>query len=246
MDFRMNSATGKAILAKARMGDFAHPGEEEAVQLVVQGRKKSRHNRVLDVGCGRGGTAAWLQRNDFGHVFGIDVDSESIDYARTTYPEVTFCTLDVAELKDKWNSEAFDVVYLFNSFYAFPDQPGALRAIRDVSRSGSELCIFDYSTRTGAGIPAALGTEIGHPIVIENIERWLAAAGWVNVTSEDWTERFIDWYGALLKAFERDRAWITENFGHPWAEFVTRFYGSLRESLVASDIRGIVLRAIAD
>jgi len=242
----MNSATGKAILAKARGGDFAHPGEEEAVQLVALGLKRSPHNRVLDVGCGRGGTAAWLQRNNFGRIFGIDVDSESIQYAQTAYPDVTFCTLDVAELKNRWNSEAFDVVCLFNSFYAFRDQPGALREIRNVCHSGSVLNIFDYSTSIGSVIPAALGTEIGQPIVIENIASWLAAAGWVNVTSEDLTERFVFWYGALLAAFERDRVWITENFGLRSAEFVTHFYSSLRESLIAGDIRGMVLRAIAD
>jgi SAM-dependent methyltransferase len=242
----MNSAAGKAILAKARDGDFAHPGEEEAVRLVAQGLTKSPRNRVLDVGCGRGGTAAWFQRNNFGRVFGIDVDSESIQYARSTYPEVTFCPLDVAQLKKKWDSKAFDLVYLFNSYYAFRDQPGALREIRDVCRSGAELYIFDYARSNGAVIPAALGTEIGHPIVIETITRWLAAAGWVNVISEDWTERFIFWYGTLLAAFERERVWVTENFGIRWAEFVTHFYGSLRESLLAGDIRGAVLHAIAD
>jgi len=246
MDFRMNSATGKAILAKARGGDFAHPGEAEAVRLVAQGLKKSPRNRILDVGCGRGGTAAWFQRNNFGRVFGIDVDSESIQYARATYPEVTFCTLDVAELKKKWASEAFDVVCLFNSFYAFRDQPGALREIRAVCRSGSELCIFDYSKSIESVIPAALGTEIGQPIVIDKITNWLATAGWVDVVSEDWTERFVAWYGTLLAAFERDRVWITENFGLRWAEFVVRFYGSLRESLLAGKIRGTVLLAIAD
>ena len=50
----------------------------------------------------------------------------------------------------------------------------------------------------------------------------------------------------LLAAFERDRVWITENFGGPWAEFVIHFYGSLRESSLAGKIRGTVLLAIAD
>jgi len=246
MDFRMNSAAGKAILAKARGGDFAHPGEEEAVQLVARGLPKSPRNRVLDIGCGRGGTASWFQRNNFGLIYGIDVDSESIQYARSTYPEVTFCPVDVAELTRKWDSKAFDLVCLFNSFYAFRDQPGALREIRDVCRSGSELCIFDYAKSNVAVIPAALGTEIGQPIVVETITRWLAAAGWVDVIFEDWTERFVFWYGALLTAFERERAWITKNFGIQWAEFVAHFYGSLKESLLAGDIRGTVLHAIAD
>jgi len=242
MNFRMNSPTGKSILAKARNGDFAHPGEEEAVQLVAAEMKESCVRRVLDVGCGRGGTAAWFQQNNFGHVFGIDVDEESINYARAAYPDVQFVALDVGKLAE-WQSEPFDFAYLFNSFYAFPDQPRALRGIRAVCRSGADLCIFDYAKTRDALLPAALGSEIGSPIVIEDLPNWLAEAGWIPISSEDWTDRYVDWYDTLLAAFERDRPWISESFGDGWAEFVLDWYGSLRAALAARTLRGMVFRA---
>lgn len=59
MDFQMTSPEGKAIPANARRKDFAHPGEEEAIQFVAAGIGRSGIRRVLDFECGRG-AAAWF------------------------------------------------------------------------------------------------------------------------------------------------------------------------------------------
>ncbi len=52
---RMNSASGKAILSLVREGDYAHPGEEQAIDLVFRTFLKKSDCQVLDLGCGRGG-----------------------------------------------------------------------------------------------------------------------------------------------------------------------------------------------
>ncbi len=51
----MNSPMGKQILALIRDGDYAHAGEEEAIELTLKNVSKDPGRRVLDVGCGRGG-----------------------------------------------------------------------------------------------------------------------------------------------------------------------------------------------
>ena len=53
----MNSFEGKRILALIREGDYAHAGEEEAIERAFRSIPKNRENWVLDVGCGRGGSA---------------------------------------------------------------------------------------------------------------------------------------------------------------------------------------------
>ncbi|GAB6046625.1 hypothetical protein JCM19379_04480 [Methyloparacoccus murrellii] len=56
--FSLNSPQGKALLALARDGDYAHPGEAETIRLACAGLARQDSHRLLDVGCGRGGTAA--------------------------------------------------------------------------------------------------------------------------------------------------------------------------------------------
>lgn len=244
MDFQMNSPEGKAILANARRGDFAHPGEEEAIQFVAAGLERSGIRRVLDVGCGRGGTAAWFHQHGWGQVVGLDVDQKSIDHARATYPGVEFVTLDVGRLAD-WRTDPFDFVCLFNSFYAFPNQLLALRNIRSVCRPGASVCIFDYARSRESVIPAELGSDIGYPIVLEDMPDLFVEAGWVLIDFDDCTDRYIHWYDTLLLAFDRDRAWIDEKFGKDWRRYVLHWYGALRAALADRTLRGVVFRATA-
>ena len=244
MKFQLNSPEGKAILARARRGDFAHPGELDAIQLVVAGVEKLDIRRVLDVGCGRGGTAAWFLENNWGQIVGIDIDKVSIDYARATYPGIEFLTLDVGRLGE-WNPKPFDFVYLLNSFYAFPDQRSALRALRGVCRTGTSLCIFDYARCQSSIVPKALRPEIGNPIVLEDLPHWLKETGWIAADYDDCTEKYVAWYASLLAAFEREQKWIDETYGEDWLSYVLNWYGLLRDTLAAQILRGVIFRAIA-
>jgi hypothetical protein len=51
--------------------------------------------------------------------------------------------------------DPFDLAYLYNSFYAFPDQAGALSHIRKACCEGTRLVIFDYTRPSGAELPTA-------------------------------------------------------------------------------------------
>jgi hypothetical protein len=56
----MNSFEGKRILALIRDGDYAHAGEEEAIECSFRSIPKNLEHWLLDVGCGRGGSADYL------------------------------------------------------------------------------------------------------------------------------------------------------------------------------------------
>ncbi|MBI2707335.1 MAG: tyrosine-type recombinase/integrase [Proteobacteria bacterium] len=75
----------RLVLSKIRSGDFAHPGDEEAVKLVLknlQGKYNiSNTGSVLDVGCGFGGTLGYLKSNGFSYLHGVDIDPIAINHA---------------------------------------------------------------------------------------------------------------------------------------------------------------------
>jgi cyclopropane fatty-acyl-phospholipid synthase-like methyltransferase len=60
---RMNEFEGKEILATVRSEDFAHAGEEEAIELVFKDITKQADRKILDAGCGRGGSANYVRRH---------------------------------------------------------------------------------------------------------------------------------------------------------------------------------------
>src|SRR5512136_934787 len=190
MTFRMNSPDVKAILALAREGDYAHPGEEDANALVAETLSGVSIRRAIDVGCGRGATADWFRRHVCEMVVGVDIDEASIDYARQKHPQVRFFQGDVMQLS-KIVLGPFDLAYLFSSFYAFPDQMRALREIRAVCDVGAHLLVFEYTQASGCRLPAALGSEIGRPIVSETFPAMLKEAGWELISDVDLTSHFV-------------------------------------------------------
>src|SRR5277367_2108886 len=145
----MNSFEGKRILALIRDGDYAHAGEEEAIERSFRSIPKRPGSWMLDVGCGRGGSAEYLRRHGWGRVEGIDRDGDSIEYARANWPEAGFHVCDVLDLP-RSVTRTFDVIYMLNAFYAFAHQRDALAAIRKVAGPRAQLVIFDYSIGAGA------------------------------------------------------------------------------------------------
>ncbi len=146
--FSMNSYKGMSVLALVRDGDDAHAGEEEAIELAMKHIVKSPTNLIVDAGCGRGGTADYIQRNGWGTVVGFDIEPASIESARRTYSDQQFFVCDVGHVDQETDVQP-DVICMFNVYYCLPDQPGALRSLRKISKPGTEMVIFDHVDRGG-------------------------------------------------------------------------------------------------
>src|SRR5271155_1995396 len=191
----MKSFEGKRILALIREGDYAHAGEEQAIERAFRSIAKNPEQWLLDVGCGRGGSADYLRRNGWGHVEGIDRDAESIEYARATYPEVAFRVCDVLDVP-RTVAREFDVIYMLNAFYAFERQREALTELRKVAKPRAQLVIFDYTVgpkSPGAQAPALMP----HAIRLPEIAATLREAGWEPGVVEDLNADYARWYAAF-------------------------------------------------
>ena len=201
---RMNSALGKSILALVRDGDYAHAGEEEAIRLALAPVAHNAEQLILDAGCGRGGTARFVQDAGWGQVSGFDIEGESVTSAQALHPALTFATCDVLDVAQHFTRK-FDLIYAFNSFYAFPDQPAALRALRTVAKPGARLMIFEYTNRGGFDQSEFARLDEGahwHPVQIETFARTLQLNGWQEDQMRTVHGEFERWYVALVKRIE--------------------------------------------
>src|SRR5438874_1042531 len=107
---------GKKLVSYLRQGDYAHAGDIESIIQVMSKFRKNTHRTILDAGCGLGGTANFIQQNGWGKVTGIDIEFDSIMYAKEVYPDIPFYQCDILDVYQKLNTK-FDIICLFNTFY---------------------------------------------------------------------------------------------------------------------------------
>ncbi|MGH7925210.1 MAG: class I SAM-dependent DNA methyltransferase [Candidatus Binatus sp.] len=239
----MNSFEGKRILALIRDGDYAHAGEEEAIERSFRTIPRNPDAWLLDVGCGRGGSAEFLRRHGWGRVEGIDRDADSIEYARSKWPEVAFHVCDVLDVPRTVPRE-FDVIYMLNAFYAFDRQRDALAALRRVAKPGSQIVIFDYTV--GARSHGATSPFMPHPIRLSEIAAMLSDAGWAPGAIEDLSSAYERWYAAFVGRIQGKRAAIEKIGGTDWYDFVLSMYSGLHGVIAQGGLGGAIVHARAD
>jgi trans-aconitate methyltransferase len=106
---------------------IAHTLARKQPRVAWERLPKRPDQSCVDAGCGRGGTAALVQSERWGHVIGLDIDSETISFAQTAYPSVKFVTADVTCTGELMPAQ-FDIIYAFNAFYASRSARYARRA----------------------------------------------------------------------------------------------------------------------
>jgi SAM-dependent methyltransferase len=241
----MNSFPGKQLLSLIRDSDYTHAGEEEAIELALRNEPRQADQLLLDVGCGRGGTAKYVQDHGWGRVVGLDWEPGSIARARQVYPAIEFHACDVVEAPSVIGRK-FDLIYLFNSFYAFEDQPRALAALAQLARGPGRLVLFDYTDRGGYDdkpLQCDGGPFIPHPVTLSAIGDMLRHAGWELSHVEDITGAYDRWYDALLQRMDSKRAKIIDSVGADGLAFVRGQYAGLLAAIRGGTLGGAIIHA---
>ncbi|CAA0122121.1 Uncharacterised protein [BD1-7 clade bacterium] len=237
--FKMSSATGKAILAIARGGDFAHPGESLVIESLVRGVDVDPDHCVLDAGCGRGGTADVLQQVLQSKVFGIDVDEASVAYAQRTYPNSAFSVCNILDSHSHFNL-TFDLVTVFNVFYSLTtdEQQQALSEFHALTASHAKVILFDYTSSIFLPPHAREYRDSWQPLVTESMEEIAHRSGWVIERFNDYSTDFEKWYQALLISLDHKEAEIAAYADSAWFDFAKGFYQRLYDDIRSGEIGG--------
>jgi SAM-dependent methyltransferase len=228
-EFSMNSYLGKRILSLVREGDYAHAGEEEAIELAMSNIEKNERRIILDAGCGRGGTAEYLYKNGWGQIVGIDIEAESIKAARQNYPDVRFLVCDVCDA-DQRVGERPDIVCMFNAYYCFRDQAKALAALFKIAQPHTRMIIFDHVDRGDyqeAPLMDAGEPFLPNPLRLSEVGERMTSAGWRAPDIVEIHDAYIGWYASLVAKIERARDKITDVAGPRGYEHVLGLYQGL-------------------
>ena len=243
----MNNATGKRILALIRDGDFAHPGEVAANELLFAGVQPDPRRLILDAGCGGGGTASWVQGRGLGAVTGIEIDAATARLARERHPEVTIVEGDL-QRAGRALAGPFDLIYSMTAVYAAPDQSAVFGELGALAAPGAELRLLEYADPRGLYAAATAGDPSWgwwQPLSPRELPESLTSAGWTAVQTRDLHSEFVLWYRRLCDRIAEKRRAITHEFGRDWYDFVAREYAGILEMVRAHVLGGVLVRARA-
>ncbi|MGD9153428.1 MAG: methyltransferase domain-containing protein [Gammaproteobacteria bacterium] len=232
---------GKQLVSLLRNGDYTHAGGEEAIITVMSKFNKNTSQNILDVGCGQGGTANFIQQHGWGKVTGIDIEEISINYARKTYLDVEFKTSDVIQVSSALKNRTFDIICLYNSFYAFANQEKALKTLNKLAHNKTKMVIYDYTDICNERNPF-LDTKdssmVSIPVKQKTLEIMLKNTGWILVETIDNSKNYVRWYATLLSKLKKNKMRVIHEFGKEKYLKTLRRYTEIYNYLVEGKLGG--------
>lgn len=143
----MNYGFSKLPVAEPVALDPAEEGERYGLQLyhAVCGGCSLLQKQVLEVGCGRGGGAAFLHRSEQpAKMIGVDFSIEAIALCRERYqrPGLEFFTGDAERLE--FEAGTFDVVVNVESSHCYGSMSAFLSEVHRVLKPGGRFVCADF------------------------------------------------------------------------------------------------------
>lgn len=238
--------TKRLLLSFLREGDYAHAGDREAIDLVLKQvlaiNPGIQEGKVLDVGCGFGGTLGYMKARDFKNLYGIDINPDSIDYAKAKYRGINFIKMDA--LKADHLAIKFDLIILFNSAYAISDKRKLLEVLNKIANPNSILVIFDYQTKDEKALAVKdFAGKPMYPIKLDSISQDLKETHWGLLETEDLSDEFINWYDQFLQKLYQQKAHLESKFSKEDIEQVNDSFSYFSSELKTSKMGGVVIYA---
>lgn len=241
----------KRLLAYVRNGNYAHAGEAEAIDLTTKLiEQKNKNQKILDIGCGLGGTADYIEKCGFGTVTGIDIDSNVLKQAKELYPNISFHLGDANEVNTFFADQTFNIFYSFNAFFCFKNQENCLRALASRADKGAELLIFDYSSpgfyskqNPFAGPTDSLSAQSFTPINLMTIDDVLLKSHWQLKNIINLDDKYQYWYQSLISKIKTHQSDLIQKFGQTTFDDLYAAYIKLLALIKEGELGGCIVHA---
>ena len=172
----------------------------------------NKHHKVLDAGCGIGGSSLWLAKNIGCNVTGISLSAKQVQTANNLALAENLQSLAVFEQQDftatHYEAESFDVIWAIESVCHASDKSKFINEAYRLLKKGGRLILADFfkqenlSEKDAALIKQwANGWAIDDFATIKNFTEQLKNAGFHNTNIEDATTKIIPSAKRLYRAY---------------------------------------------
>ncbi len=173
-------------------------------EILAQYAKITKKDRVLDAGCGYGGSAIWLANNIGCKVVGVNVVPFQIDKAKNFAQKksvadfVSFYNEDYTHTS--FPSESFDVVWALESVVHASDKAKVIAEFSRLLRPGGRLIMAEYTPRESPVLsreeydfmkPWLDGWAMPSLLTVPEYKELLETSGLANVVTHNITKQVI-------------------------------------------------------
>jgi SAM-dependent methyltransferase len=235
-----NAIKNKKLLAQLRSGDFAHPGEVEAIEYTLRDIAKDHACAVLDAGCGLGGTAQYVQEQGFGKVTAVDIDPETVEYAKAHHKNMDFQLADLCQVSSVLKQK-FDLIYSFSVLYAIREKAQALTELHKIAKDDAKLVIFDYVIY--ADRVNSYSGSAHRPFLWDEIHDLFAQCGWRVTQQEDISVKYRIWYETLCNNIFKMREALIREHGEDAYQVAEDIYKKIYADVISGNLGGAIISA---
>ncbi len=182
--------------------DFVSPGGADTARELIARLGLAPGARVLDVGCGLGGSAFLMAREFAWQVDGIDLSENMLAVAQRKLAAHALQDRVKLEHGDCLNLQRpcrYDAVYSRDVFLHIHDKTALFEVLRETLKPGGHLLFTDYCCGDKPWSNDFAEYVRARAYCLHTLPQYrtlLEAAGFTRVTGADWTDRFA----AILEA----------------------------------------------
>jgi tocopherol O-methyltransferase len=217
--------------------------QDNMVRLLVEKAKIPKGARILDVGCGVGGSSIWLAKNLDAATLGITISPVQVGIARRLAAEHSvnsqFLLMDAEKMRF---DQSFDVIWVVAALTHFQDRDNFLRLASRFLEKPGKLVIFDWMPDEGVSdpqndpdiLPVSRGMLLANLYSLNSYLEWFIQNGYRITYAEDITAQTLKTWEDALSVIKDPAAWklIPRTSVKEWREFIS-FFRSVRKMKLA-------------
>ena len=226
--------------------DEFHIRGRDATREIAQLAGLHKGMKVLDLGCGVGGSARTLAAEFGCYVTGIDLVEEYCQTATMLTEQVGLSHMVAFEHGDMaalpFDEQTFDVVWIEHAIMNIPDKMGLFRGVRRVLRPRGLLGLYEVCAGSVSPpyfpVPWAGDSTISFLTTPEQLRDMLKDAGFEELQWRDVTPSSLEWFRQLSaskasrKTDKRPRLGLSLLMGQSAAEKSKNLFRNLEENRI--------------